>query len=68
VAAQVLRPIAIGRPGVGRIVEALEDTGRLEDTFIVLTSDHGFLFGEDRFAGKGNPTGSIRPASIPGWS
>jgi N-acetylglucosamine-6-sulfatase len=32
--------------GVGRIFEALEATGRLDDTLIVFTSDHGYFYGE----------------------
>ena len=31
---------------VGRIVQALEETGRLDDTVIVVTSDHGDMLGE----------------------
>lgn len=31
---------------LGRIREALADAGRLDDTVIVLTSDHGYFYGE----------------------
>lgn len=31
---------------VGRIVQALRDTGQLESTLLVFTSDNGFMFGE----------------------
>ncbi len=34
---------------VERIVGALEDTGRLDDTVIVFTSDNGLMHGEHRF-------------------
>jgi N-acetylglucosamine-6-sulfatase len=34
---------------VERIVDALDETGRLDDTVIVFTSDNGFLHGEHRF-------------------
>ena len=37
---------------IGRIVTHLEETGRYEDTLIVLTSDHGELFGEHGQHGK----------------
>jgi N-acetylglucosamine-6-sulfatase len=37
---------------VGRILDALADTGRLEDTLVVFTSDNGFLWGEHRLFGK----------------
>ena len=40
---------------VGRALEALEDTGRLENTVIVYTSDNGFLWGEHRLTGKQAP-------------
>jgi len=32
--------------GVGRIVHALREQGQLDSTFLVFTSDNGFLFGE----------------------
>jgi arylsulfatase A-like enzyme len=37
---------------VGAIVSALESSGRLSTTLIVLASDNGFLWGEHRWAGK----------------
>jgi N-acetylglucosamine-6-sulfatase len=37
--------------GVKRIVETLEATGRLGNTYILLTSDNGFFFGEHRLIG-----------------
>jgi len=37
---------------VGRIVHALRETGRLENTIIVVTSDHGMYLGERGLAGK----------------
>ena len=32
--------------GLGRILEALEDKGILDETFVLFTSDNGFFFGE----------------------
>ena len=38
---------------VGTVVGALEDTGRLDDTYVVYTSDNGFHMGQHRlFIGK----------------
>lgn len=37
---------------VGRILNALAETDRLEDTLVIFTSDNGFLWGEHRLFGK----------------
>ena len=37
---------------VGAILGALADTGRLDNTMIVYTSDNGYFWGEHRFTGK----------------
>jgi N-acetylglucosamine-6-sulfatase len=36
--------------GVERIVEELRRTGELDDTYVIFTSDHGFMQGEHRIA------------------
>src|SRR5207253_4494905 len=36
--------------GVAQIVQALQSTGALDNTYIVYTSDNGFLHGEHRVA------------------
>lgn len=41
--------------GVGRLLEALADTGQLDETLIVFTSDQGFAWGEHGFAWKVGP-------------
>jgi choline-sulfatase len=41
---------------VGRILETLREQGRLKDTVIVFTSDHGCALGHHGFWGKGNST------------
>jgi len=41
--------------GVGQILKALEETGQLETTLIVFTSDQGFAWGEHGFAWKVGP-------------
>jgi arylsulfatase A-like enzyme len=37
---------------LGRVVELLERSGKLEDTVVILTSDHGFFLGEWRMYDK----------------
>lgn len=37
---------------IGRLVRHLRDTGRFDDTLVVITSDHGELFGEHGLYGK----------------
>jgi N-acetylglucosamine-6-sulfatase len=41
-----LRLLLAAEEGVGQIVEALEAAGQLDKTLIVLTSDHGYFYGE----------------------
>lgn len=41
--------------GVEQILAALEETGHLDDTFVVFTSDNGYFFGEHRI-----PMGKVR--------
>lgn len=46
---------------VGKVMEAIKETGQLSDTYVVYTSDNGYLMGEHRWEGKSNPyEGSIR--------
>ena len=45
---------------VAMIIEALERTGRWENTLLVFTSDNGYAFGQNRATSKNNP---YRPAS-----
>lgn len=40
---------------VGRLVDALEDTGRLDDALVIYTSDNGLLWGEHRWVKKEVP-------------
>jgi len=40
---------------VGRIVTALKNTGRLQNTLLVFASDNGYLFGQHRWLGKEVP-------------
>jgi N-acetylglucosamine-6-sulfatase len=41
-----LRLLAAAEEGVGQILAALEETGQLDRTLIVFTSDHGYFYGE----------------------
>jgi N-acetylglucosamine-6-sulfatase len=40
---------------VGKVVDVLKETGRLDDTMIVFTSDNGMLWGEHRWTSKDVP-------------
>ena len=40
---------------VGRLLRALEDTGRLDDALVIFTSDNGLLWGEHRWVKKEVP-------------
>lgn len=40
---------------VGRLLDALEDTGRLDDALVIFTSDNGLLWGEHRWLKKEVP-------------
>ena len=41
-----LRMLAAVDEGVGQLLEALEASGRLDDTVFIFTSDHGYWYGE----------------------
>jgi N-acetylglucosamine-6-sulfatase len=41
-----LRMLMAVDDGVGRILEALEATGKRDETLIIFTSDHGYFYGE----------------------
>ena len=41
--------------GVGRLIEALEKTGQLDNTIIVFTSDQGYVWGHHGLKGKIDP-------------
>jgi arylsulfatase A-like enzyme len=49
------RLVAALDEGVGRLLKALEETGQLDRTLIVYTSDQGFAWGEHGFAWKVGP-------------
>lgn len=49
---QRIRSLAAVDEGVARIVDALADAGELDDTYLVFTSDNGYLLGEHRISGK----------------
>lgn len=48
---------------IGRILEKIEDIGLLENSIVVITSDHGFSIGDHGRAGKTN----IHPTSRANW-
>ena len=41
-----LRMLAAADDGMGEIFKALEETGELDNTIVVVTSDHGYFYGE----------------------
>jgi arylsulfatase A-like enzyme len=53
---------------IARVLDALEDTGRLENTLIVFTSDNGYAWGEHRIWGKNVPyDSSLRLPLVMRW-
>jgi arylsulfatase A-like enzyme len=53
---------------VGRLLTALSDTGRLENTLIIFASDNGYSWGEHRWVGKLVPyEESIRIPLVMRW-
>jgi arylsulfatase A-like enzyme len=53
---------------VAAILDALSDTGRLEDTLIVFMSDNGYQWGEHRLWGKNYPyDASLRIPMVMRW-
>ncbi|HQU43121.1 MAG TPA: sulfatase-like hydrolase/transferase [Pirellulales bacterium] len=49
--------------GLGKMLDALEETGVAEDTVVVFTSDHGYFYGEH--PQDGLPSGPHRPLEAP---
>jgi N-acetylglucosamine-6-sulfatase len=47
-----LRCIVSVDEGVGKILKALEETGQLDNTFIIFTSDNGFFWNEHKLGDK----------------
>lgn len=52
---QQLEAVASIDEGVGRIVQALDDTGQLDNTIIIFTADQGYVWGEHGLKGKIDP-------------
>jgi hypothetical protein len=67
---------------VDRLLRAMEERGTLDDTWVIVSSDHGELFGEHGLQGHGNalylpvvripmlvipPGGLARTVSVPDW-
>jgi len=46
---------------MARLLKVLEDDGRLDNTLVIYTSDHGLSLGQNGFWGKGNGT---RPVNL----
>jgi arylsulfatase A-like enzyme len=49
---------------VGRLLDRIDELGLREDTTVIFTSDHGFLFGEHDFIGK-SYTSSVGYEMVP---
>jgi N-acetylglucosamine-6-sulfatase len=47
-----LRVLTAVDEGIGRILKALEETGRLDSTMVVFTSDNGYFWGEHALGDK----------------
>lgn len=53
--------------GIGRIMDALEATGELDNTIIIYTSDNGSSWAEHRLFGKGCPYDSCSTVPMVVW-
>jgi N-acetylglucosamine-6-sulfatase len=49
---QQLRTLMAVEEGVGQLLAALEQSGQLDNTFFIFTSDNGFFWGEHRLGDK----------------
>lgn len=49
---------------VARLLARLEESGRLDNTIVIYTSDHGCSLGQNGFWGKGNSTRPLNMAEI----
>jgi N-acetylglucosamine-6-sulfatase len=47
-----IQALAAVDEGVGRILDALATSGELDNTYVLFTSDNGYLLGEHRYQGK----------------
>jgi arylsulfatase A-like enzyme len=50
---------------IGRILEALDESGVANDTIVVFTSDHGNLLGIHGGYSRSGTTRSVRPSASP---
>ncbi|MEL7046859.1 MAG: sulfatase-like hydrolase/transferase, partial [Pseudomonadota bacterium] len=63
--AQYLAAVTLLDEQVGRLLDTLEATGKLERTLVVYSSDHGHMTGQYGLYGKGNAT---RPQNLYDYS
>jgi len=53
---------------IGKLLKLLDETGQLEHTVVILTSDHGYQLGQQRHIGKATPYDRVTRVPLYVWA